>query len=358
MKKKFANKLTVLITGAGAPGAPGIISSLRLVRERKFIIIGTDIKSQVSTSPSLNYFYKVSKPEDDFFIKNIFEICLKHKVDIILPLVTKELEIFSVNKTLFNSIGVKISVADQYTLQITNDKGKLFQFLEDKGIIVPQYFLVKTLKQFILKSKELGFPKNPFCFKPTQSNGSRGFRIVDNNKNLKELLFNEKPNSTYINFDNVCKILKDDNFPTLMVMEYLPGEEYSVDILSKKGIPLYVIPRLRDEMASGISKTCTLKMNEDIIKYCTQISKVLKFDGIFGIQAKYDKNGTIKILEINPRLQGSIVACVGGGINLPYFVIKQLIGEKIPNYKIKWETRMTRNWKETFFTYDGHAFTF
>ena len=60
------------------------------------------------------------------------------------------------------------------------------------------------------------------------------------------------------------------------------------------------------------------------------------------------------LIEINPRLSATIVSYAAAGINLPYFGIKHLLGEELPNYKINYGTRMTRRYQETFFDEEGN----
>jgi len=67
--------LTVLITGAGAPGAPGIIKSLRLAEDRKIKIIGVDMDSESSGFAMVDECYAGEKAESDAFIPRIMEIC-------------------------------------------------------------------------------------------------------------------------------------------------------------------------------------------------------------------------------------------------------------------------------------------
>jgi len=53
--------ITVLITGAGAPGAPGIIKSLRLVKERKIKIIGVDMDKNAVGFTVVDKYYLVHR---------------------------------------------------------------------------------------------------------------------------------------------------------------------------------------------------------------------------------------------------------------------------------------------------------
>ncbi|MEI9912501.1 MAG: ATP-grasp domain-containing protein [Bacteroidota bacterium] len=56
------------------------------------------------------------------------------------------------------------------------------------------------------------------------------------------------------------------------------------------------------------------------------------------------------ILEINPRVQGTISAGLGAGINLPVLAIKQELGLRIreEELQVRWGTKFTRYWSEVF----------
>jgi carbamoyl-phosphate synthase large subunit len=353
------NDITVLMTGAGAPGAPGIINCYRNNGERKIRVIGVDMKERISTINYLDRFYRIPMASSPDFIEVLLDISQNEKVDVIQPLVTRELEIFSSNVALFRNINTKICVCPIENLEIANDKGKLLNFLAENNIPVSKYKIINDSKMFRESCAELGWPEKPVCFKPTKSNGSRGFRVIDANKNKADILFKEKPNSTYIDIDDAEGILNSMvGIPELIIMEYLPGVEYSVDMLVDNGVPLFTIPRRRMQMNGGISTDCIIEKNDEVISYCEEIAKSLKLDGNIGIQVKADENGKYRILEINPRVQGSIVACAAAGVNLPYFAIKKKLGEQLPQVNIDWGMEMIRHWKESYYDSTGHAFTY
>jgi carbamoyl-phosphate synthase large subunit len=227
----------------------------------------------------------------------------------------------------------------------------LYEFLQWRDIAVPDFRIVETVEQFREAVTALGYPKKPVCFKPSVSNGSRGFRIIDGKINEADLLFNYKPNNTYIKFDDAQRILGSAPFPELLVSEYLPGEEYSVDCLVNNGQTIVAVPRLRKRMINGISVEGEFVKEESIMDYCRQIITSLQLHGNIGIQVKKSAAGKFLILEINPRVQGTIVAGLGAGINLPLLAVKQALGMPVSEQElqVKWGTRFTRTWEEIFY---------
>ncbi|OPZ17341.1 MAG: carbamoyl phosphate synthase-like protein [Bacteroidetes bacterium ADurb.BinA245] len=73
--------------------------------------------------------------------------------------------------------------------------------------------------------------------------------------------------------------------------------------------------------------------------------------GNIGIQVKKDTNGNYLILEINPRVQGTIAAALGAGVNLPLLAIKQELGMPISDIEmqVNWNTGFSRHWAEVFY---------
>jgi carbamoyl-phosphate synthase large subunit len=210
---------------------------------------------------------------------------------------------------------------------------------------------VDTVEQFRAAVEELGYPQKPVCFKPSISNGSRGFRIINENINEAELLFKYKPNNTFISLKSAVRILSSAPFPELLVTEYLPGEEYSVDCLANEGESILIIPRLRKKMQEGISIAGEFIKNEKIIRYCRDIIRELKLNGNIGVQVKGSSANEYLILEINPRVQGTISSALGAGVNLPLLAVKQALGENLATgeMEIRWGTKFSRYWQEVFY---------
>ncbi len=341
--------ITVLITGAGAPGAPGIIKSLRLVKERKIKIIGVDMRKDAVGSVLADEFQVIPPANSEKYLPSLLKTAKRFNVNVILPLNTVELLTLAKNKSIFEKEGIKISISPPKSIEIANNKYLLMKNLKNT-IPLPKFYCVRSSRDFKKAVSNLGYPKNPVCFKPPVSHGMRGLRILDPKIDRFSIIFTQKPTGIYTTFEEIFPILeKSPSFPELLVMEFLPGTEYSVDALANKGKPLIIIPRTRDYIKMGISFEGTLVKNKKIIEFCKKIIKKLKLHGNIGFQFKEDKKGVPKIIECNPRLQGTVVINTFAGANLVYLGVKLALGEKfeIPK-KIKWGTKMIRYWEEVY----------
>ena len=80
-----------------------------------------------------------------------------------------------------------------------------------------------------------------------------------------------------------------------------------------------------------------------------KILRSLKLVGPIGIQVKEDKYGEFKILEINPRIQGTSVAALGAGVNLPKLAVESFLEIKYTKPEVLWDTEFIRYYNELFF---------
>jgi carbamoyl-phosphate synthase large subunit len=347
--------ITVLMTGAGAPGASGIIRSLRATTERDVYIVGVDMDPNAYGFALVDDHEVVPRGDDPEYVPAMSSLAERIDADVVLPLCTAELQPLAEAREEFDAT-VMVSAPDR--LAIANDKAGLYGFLASDGFeSAPDFRRTGTREAFVDAVHDLGYPENPVCFKPPVASGMRGFRVLDETANDLDAFLNEKPGAATTTLDDVMHVLDSgDEFPELVVMEYLPGEEYSVDVLAMDGDVGAVVPRSRARTRAGISFEGTVEHREDLIEEAAGICEALGLEYNVNVQFKMAADGTPKVIEINPRVAGTIVMCVGAGANLPYMAVKYALGEDVPEPDVAWGTRMVRYWDEVFTSPDGERY--
>jgi carbamoyl-phosphate synthase large subunit len=323
------NKIAILITGAGAPGFFGTIYSLKNNEDSiRFKIVGIDINDQANGKYFCDKFYKVPQPEQKNYLSSLHEILKSEKIKVIIPQTTREIVTLSEKQNEIKKLDVATIVSEAKTIKKANDKYFIIKECEKIGVPYPQYFLVKTKRDFLAASNKLGFPKNKIVVKPRISNGLRGLRIISDEVLSIDRFLNEKPSGLEISLSEIVKIFSSGDFPEIIVQEYLPGKEYTVDVFkNNKGI--IVIPRVRKSIRSGISFDTMVELREDIIEYSKKLAYSLNLKYCFGFQFKLDKNNVPKILESNPRVQGTMVTSTFAGFNMIYYAVKEALGKEV-----------------------------
>lgn len=335
--------LTVLVTGAGSPGIAGTLYSVRNNFEnRKIRTVGTDIKSQVAGRYLCDSFYTISPPSREAYKSDLFTVCKKEAVDVILPQNTAELPVIARLKKEFSEIGTNVAISDSKAINIANNKYSLLKLAKKAGIPVPRFFKVTTFSELEKHSTQLGWPEIPVVIKPPQSNGMRGVRIIHESVDRKKLFYKEKPDHLFAKMDEMQEIL-GEKFPDLLVMDNIPGPEYTIDMFHADKL-MVALPRRRDAIKSGITFHGIVEKNENIIEFSRILSENINLSFAYGFQFKLDSTNTPIILESNPRIQGTMVLSTFAGANIIYASIKAALSESIPDFQINWNTEIIRYW--------------
>ena len=349
--------ITVLMTGCGAPGAPGIIKCFRNNGERNIRLIGVDRNENAGARDLADAFFTVPSAGDEDFIPAVLELCRREKVDAVVPIVTRELGKFARSREKFREIGTGITVMDPEILEIVNNKASLLTTMKERGLPTPEFRVVRSVPELKAAFTDLGWPEKGVCVKAAVGNGSRGVRLLDAKKSRYDLFFNEKPNSMYISYEELIRTLSErETIPEMLVMELLPGTEYSADFLCDHGKPLYTVCRRGLSVVTSNMMSLVVEDAPAVADVCTAVVRELKMDGNFGFDLLYGANGAGPyVIEVNPRLTAGVVACAAAGVNLPYLGVKRLLGEELPSLHVRYGTKMSRRYQESFFDPDGNA---
>ncbi len=347
--------ITVLLTASGSQFAPGIIRCLKNNGEREIRVIGCDMSDDPTCPYLVDKFYKVPSAKHEDFAKILIDICKKEKVDIYLPQMSAELPVLLEYIHEFEKVGTVVSMTCDETLNIANNKLFLFEHLKTHGIEVPRFEKVCSLEEFEKGLGLLGYPEKPVCVKIPDSSGSKGIRVIDANKSRYDIFVNEKPSSLIVSKEDIVSTLQQAQaFPDLLLMEYMPGDEYTIGLVADKGKVLYIGGRRSPVMQMSIAQETIAEYNERAYTIATQVVESLKLDGNIGMDFMFDENGVAQLMEINPRIDATVSLFAAAGLNLPYLRVKQLLGEELPVVKINYGVRLKRRYLETFTDVQGN----
>lgn len=320
--------LSILLTGAGAPGTRGALYALRHNPDGTRIkAVGTDVQAGAVGRLWMDAFYRVPPPEDEGYVETLLSICRKESVDLVIPQTTRELIAFARHRAGFEAEGIRVMVSGLPAIETANNKWELLKVVEQLRLPHPAYHLTQSKGELVECVLRLGYPGNPVVVKPPVSNGMRGFRILREKAWDLERFLGEKPSGVEISLHDLLEILSRGSFwPDLLVTEYLPGEEYSVDAFAGSKTQV-AVPRVRKAIRSGISFENELEYRDDLMEYTLLLGQHIGLQYAFGFQFRLDLQGSPKVLECNPRLQGTMVASLFSGVNVIWLGVKEAMGD-------------------------------
>ena len=351
--------ITVLVSASSSPSMPGMIRCLQNNGERNIRIVGMDMSNEPSARYMVDTFYQVPAATASDYVDIVLDICKNEHVDVYFPNISAEVTAVVERQKEFNDLGVKLSVSNIESVNISNNKLHTYQALQKAGIPVPKFYGVHSVEDFIEGCKYLGYPEKPVCIKIVDGSGSRGVRIIDASKSRYDIFVNEKPNSFYTSYDDMLSLLKSaPKLHEMMLLECMHGPEFTVDLLAENGKALYVVGRENVQSLMSIAQESVLKPDELAYRVSEQVIDLLKMDGNVGFDFMRNDKEEAVLMDINPRLTATVSVIAAGGVNLPYLRIKQLLGEPLPKCEPKYGTRIRRRYGEMFTDAEGNLINF
>ena len=114
--------------------------------------------------------------------------------------------------------------------------------------------------------------------------------------------------------DELTVMLK--KIPDVIICEYLPGDEFTVDCFSDRdrGL-LFCQARTRERIRNGIAMASELVQLDDVRSLAEKISDKLSLYGAWFFQLKRNAHGILTLLEVAPRIAGTMALNRALGIN-------------------------------------------
>ncbi|XAH23045.1 ATP-grasp domain-containing protein [Xylophilus sp. GW821-FHT01B05] len=117
---------------------------------------------------------------------------------------------------------------------------------------------------------------------------------------------------------------------SLLVLEYLPGPEYTVDCFTdRSGVLRYAMPRVRRRIAGGISVNSSKVDLPEAADLAHVINHALELRGAWFFQLKISSDGEPCLLEVAPRIAGTMAVSRAAGVNLPWLTLMDRLGREV-----------------------------
>lgn len=212
----------------------------------------------------------------------------------------------------------KVAVVNKDLFDFAYDKSRTMQICMENNIPCPKTFLdIEDIKD--IPFEKLTFP---MVIKPKKSYGAIGYKKVENESELikfcegikdklKNYVFQEYIPQTNIQYECAMFLDKDANVKTSTV--FSKNRWFPVD---------------------GGSSTFNISVDiPEIKETCIKLLKIINWRGAADIDLIYDpRDGAYKVLEINPRVSGSVKILFKSGVNIAEQIIQDNFGEEVTDY--------------------------
>ncbi len=337
--------ITVLATSAGNDGFPAVLDALKANGERNIRVLGVDSDEAAAGIRICDKGWTVpSRIAAKELLDQLLSIARAEQVDVLYPLSTEDQEFFALHRSAFESVGIKVVTSSLEALRVSNDKLALLRRATEAGVPCPVFVELTDVSELDALVQHLGFPAQPCVIKLNRGTGSRGVKIIDANIDPTERLFDRMNHR--VGLDDVkAGLCHPSMLPPLHLCEYLPGREYSVDVLCNNGKTISSVVRDRKSTLFGMATHAIVVDLPVIDQHARSIVEACGLSYVVNVQFRCREDGTPCLLEINPRIPGTIALSTAAGINMPYLAVKLVLDEPIgPLQKPVFGTQLARYW--------------
>ena len=189
-------------------------------------------------------------------------------------------------------------VVEAERLHAVHDKSSLAEILTSLNLPRPDHHGVfRTIEEIDEVADSLPYP---VMVKPLEGSDCIGVERVDTAQQLREHVRSNKPGFT----------------PPVLVQDFVPGHDIDMSLLADHGsITAWTIQTRTESNPHVID----LVHEERILDSVSELIEKTDFHGIAHIDLRHDdRTGHPVIIELNPRVYGSIQYSAWAGVNLPY----------------------------------------
>jgi carbamoyl-phosphate synthase large subunit len=300
----YQSMMRVLIFPAGTEIGKEIYHSLRHQKNIELVLAGADYDNPARHSGC--GYHILPDVSADGWLTALQQLLRDEEIDAIFPAHDDALLALAQNRSLLSAT---VLCPSQETCTITRYKSQTYAALEHV-IPVPRVFQdASDITQW------------PVFVKPDRGQGAQGAVRIETPAALRAI-----------------QAQRQD----LIVCEYLDGEEFTVDCFSdrQQGL-LFCQPRTR--IRAGIAMTSTLVDLPEVKAYAQAISAHLQLYGAWFFQLKRSATGVLTLLEVAPRIAGTMCLNRINGINFAMLTLYESMRVNIAMHPVCQALQVTRS---------------
>lgn len=308
-----------------SPGLSTVYDALRIIRQQdtagelRLLASHSRPVSPVFAAADESWLEPPASISDAAFIDWCLDTCRARRVDLFVP--GRRVKALAGARDRFEAAGTRMMVPATPEAFRRIDRKDWF-YADMAGEALPDFRVVRTVAEFDAACAELGALHPRLCVKPVVSIFGLGFhRIVAQDDEYRRFL---GADAVPMSMESTRRAIGVAKHPRdLMVMEWLPGPERSVDCIASRGRLLVAVARRK----RGDHQV--LETAGPAIEAARRVVAHYALDGIVNVQTR-DARGAPRLLEANARMSGGLHYACASGVAFPYWAVRLALGLSTP----------------------------
>ena len=281
----------IFILAGGTATAWHLCNLIKTYFADRFVLYVGDIndKNLIPASTLSDKYFQLPPINDPVYYDYMLKLLKEEKIDIIVPLIDFDLEIFSSDNPDLLKLNILSTAPDAKTMGTAKSKSKISELLANNGIPVPKQYVQGDID-----------PEKAYFVKPDAGFGSKGATILKG----KDIDFSEK----------------------IIVQEILQHPEITIEIFKKDNF-LASLCRERLEVKSGVCTKARFFYDKGLEEIIHRIDALLPLPLASCIQFMKNDNQEWRLTDLNMRLGAGTALSSTAGFSLASAFLSVLSGE-------------------------------
>lgn len=263
-----------------------------------------------------------SELDSESYMASVLRTVQSRKFDLLIPISDRVTALLSDHRESISDY-VDMLLPSKSLMQLAVHKDRTYAFANENGIAIPETFFPHSINDAVDYSRRGPFPCVVKKARGTANKGNSYFYRPE------DLIAHYKTLDPQNGWPVIQKFVEGDFYGFLAVA--YQGE--LLDCLMFKATQYY--------SSQGTSLYCISIFDSEFLNTARRIVKTLSWTGAINLDFIKCLDGKIRLLEINPRLSGSVTFAYSLGVDLPRIYLELAQG-KFPTFKhIDYRTGVT-----------------
>jgi predicted ATP-grasp superfamily ATP-dependent carboligase len=269
--------------------------------------------------------------EPEAYAEAVLAFVREHQVRVVLPVGDANITLLAPQRERFTELGCMLAVASDAALAIANDKVRTLEVADKLNIAYPKSVPVRGVEDVRAAADQFGYP---FVLKPTVSwTGAVSNRMVP----LEVMNETEAMEAVPRFLATGCEVLAQQlatgtrEGVSLFIVD---GElkAYCGCLAHRTTPPLGGVSAMRESIA----------VSPEMLDAAVRLATAIGVEGPSEVEFRRDASGRPLLMEINPRLAGTLENAIHSGVDFPQMIWQWGTGqpiEPVTSYKTGVRTR-------------------
>jgi protein-tyrosine-phosphatase/predicted ATP-grasp superfamily ATP-dependent carboligase len=323
--------LNTLVLDAGSRAAVESIQSLA----RRGVVVDAAANNTPLAFASRRLRHRLRQPPDgqaDVFLQWLSQIDRDSAYTLIVPSTEISLRHFlSLQES--DPLRQKAVLSSDASLKVALDKFETLQLASKLNVPIPDTILVEPGSPFP------ACDSYPVVLKPVSSLAFA--------KGVVKQLRARIARSEFERQEILDSMLQES---AVLQQQLVPGYGVGIELLYRRGkLQWYFCHRRLHEgegqpgLGGGSSYRESIAPDPELLRHATALLDALEWHGVAMVEYRVADDGSFWLMEINPRLWGSLALAIDAGVDFPYGLLCLASGQDIPAqpaYKVGYRTRL------------------